>query len=254
MSLKTSVEITDIFLFARFNVLRFSITSFNLISDSAWMDTLHCSAHIISPKLYWQPICRPCYNGWNSDSFAALLFALLHTDLIVVEVADRQALLLNTTSMASLELPSNCLGIVFKGEGGLNLWRISGGTQRNNLEWSGGWRWLQVHSVGNVEIEIDCVERVFGLAGGLRVCAGVRHGRDRHELQVRILRCLLWIRLFRGDRLPWLCLDVDDWSSWDGWHGHEGWGKHPSSLTFQLLHNVLLLLLIDLTHIVLLRS
>ena len=50
---------------------------------------------------------------WGTKvSLVATLFAVVDTVLVVVEVTHRQALLLDTPSMASLELPSNLLLVI----------------------------------------------------------------------------------------------------------------------------------------------
>ena len=46
-------------------------------------------------------------------SLATLLFAVIDAVVVVVELAHRQALLLNTPSVASLELLSNLLLVIF---------------------------------------------------------------------------------------------------------------------------------------------
>ena len=49
----------------------------------------------------------------DSVSLATLLFAVIDAVVVVVELAHRQALLLNTLSVASLELLSDLLLVIF---------------------------------------------------------------------------------------------------------------------------------------------
>ena len=60
----------------------------------------------------------------DSVSLATLLFAVIDAVVVVVELAHRQALLLNTPSVASLELLSDLLLVFFCGERGFRLLRV----------------------------------------------------------------------------------------------------------------------------------
>ena len=51
-----------------------------------------------------------------------MFLAIIDTLVVVVEVAHRQTLLLDTPAMATLELPSNLLLFISGGEKG--LWRV----------------------------------------------------------------------------------------------------------------------------------